>query len=190
MIIPYERLWGIHLLAALITAIILKSNKNLTIGSIPVIPQPADIIGSNIRAMTSVCAWVILFRIILSYVQKYLLCIFPQNIQILFSGFTELTVGTLMLKEMQTQGSIYIAAGCMLSFGGLCVLLQTYSVTKQTGLGLYFPGKVLQTCITFLLLYPVHTFIFTPSEQCHIHPATIIIPLAIIAVFIIKRKKL
>ena len=39
----------------------------------------------------------------------------------------------------------------MLSFGGVCVLLQTASVTEGLPLGGYVKGKLLQTVFSFLL---------------------------------------
>ena len=44
-----------------------------------------------------------------------------------------------------------LAASGLISLGGLCVGMQTVSVTEGLGLGSYIPGKLLQTALSLTL---------------------------------------
>lgn len=99
-------------------------------------------------ACASVCGWVVLFRVILGYVRRIPLAE-PWNI--LFWGVLELTNGCLNLGAVEDLSTRFLLAAVMLNFGGVCVLLQTASVTAGLNLKHYLSGKLLQT--VFSLLY-------------------------------------
>ena len=61
---------------------------------------------------------------------------------------TELANGCYELELVGSSGLRFVLVSCLLAFGGLCVSMQTISVTGKLGIGLYFPGKVLQCCIS------------------------------------------
>ena len=68
----------------------------------------------------------------------------------------ELSTGIHVIASQPLTFNLKIVlATCSCAFGGICVLLQTYSVTRQTGLGIrsYLAGKFIQTCITALFLF-------------------------------------
>ena len=103
---------------------------------------------SAVRAIASVCGWVVLFRVILGY-----LCRIPLdgNWKILLSGLTELTNGCLQLEDVENPDFRFLLAAVMLNWGGICVFLQTASVARGLNLKYYLLGKLLQT--GFSLLY-------------------------------------
>lgn len=68
----------------------------------------------------------------------------------------ELSTGIHTIASLSFTNSLKASlAICSCAFGGICVLLQTYSVTRQTDLGIrsYLTGKFIQTCITALFLF-------------------------------------
>ena len=84
----------------------------------------------------------------------------------------------------------FLLASVFLGFGGVCVGMQTVSVTGQAGLdtGAYFPGKVLQAAISALLAYPAAMFLFPGSAR--FSPLFILTPLLItIAVLLLLKKR-
>ena len=106
---------------------------------------------SAARAMCLVCCWVILFRTVITFLKVWVFKLFPALVQVLLSGTLELTNGCFELPEIKNVDHRFILCSCMLSFGGICVLLQTSSVTKGLSLRSYVKGKLLQMLFSFIL---------------------------------------
>jgi len=183
-------LWGIHIISALLVGCILPGDIDISceIKKAPPI-SAAEALQNAIRTMASISGWVVVFRIILAFCNRWFLWILPVPAQVLFSGLLELSNGCVLLKEVQTEGTRFILASVLLAAGGLCVGMQTVSVTKSTGLGSYFPGKVLQTLLAFLLSATVQQTLFPTSEAFHISAHWFTVPLLGIATLFSAAKK-
>jgi len=185
-------LWGIHLLSALITGCILPGRITDAILLSPSWPITfAESQRRAIKAMASVCSWVIIFRVVLGFCNRWFLWLFPIGMQVLVSGLLELSNGCVLLQNLSQEGVRFLLAGTMLSFGGLCVGMQTMSVTDGLGTGWYFPGKVLQTALSVLFCIMLQPVLFTKAEAA-------VLPLSAFAglvlgvlllIFAIRRKK-
>lgn len=101
-----------------------------------------------INAMASVCGWVIVFSVLMSFLKRWFLWFFPDAIQALLCGALELTNGCLMLSSLDSTRLRFLLAAILLNFGGLCVLMQTASVSAGLSIRRYFLGKILQTCFS------------------------------------------
>ena len=159
----------IHILSALIVGFFLP-NKDHTVCTfnateLMTLPQALD---KSIKTMAKICGWVVLFRVLLSVLRRWLFWLIPLWLQVLLTGTLELANGCVDLHLISNEGLRFLLAVCMLSFGGLCVGMQTISVTKELGCGLYFPGKLLQSIISILLAERIQHAVFPPSEICHI----------------------
>lgn len=106
-----------------------------------------EAIRKAIFAMASVCGWVIVFRVFLFFLDRWVLFVFPEPIRILITGTFELTNGCLALSGIQNVSTRFLCGAVMLNFGGICVLMQTASVAQGLDLGCYIRGKVLQTVL-------------------------------------------
>ena len=97
-----------------------------------------DLLGDAAAAMGKICVSVILFRVLLEFLEGIL----PGNplLKTVVGGLLELTNGCCTLGTLTPEWRLPVAAGLM-SLGGLCVGLQTASVTKGLELGLYAWGK-------------------------------------------------
>ena len=150
----------IQVLSAVLTAVILPG------GSVEKVNHTTDkqdfisIFNSSIRSIASVCGWVISFRIIISFLHRWILWLLPDYVAVVITGILELANGSIQLKQIQKDGLRMIISSGILSLGGMCVYLQTLSVTKGLGTGMYFPGKLIQCCISILLSGIVQFFIF------------------------------
>lgn len=158
-------LWSIHILSALITGCILPTDELST----ALIPTNNGISFSKslqraAQAIAGVCGWVILFRVILGFCNRWFMWLLPTTIQVLLSGLLELANGCVLLQNVPAEGMRFLLAGAMLSFGGLCVGMQTMSATEGLGTGWYFPGKVLQTLLTVLFSILLQPVLFTRTE--------------------------
>lgn len=145
-------LWCIQIASAVFTAMAIPAPK-LQPPSQTHTPQreEPDILLSSVRAMAIVCCWVILFRILIAFLERWFLWMLPASVQVLVMGFLELTNGCCALHLIPEEAVRFVLCACMLSWGGLCVLLQTAGVTKGLSLAGYLKGKLLQTVFAFLL---------------------------------------
>ena len=92
------------------------------------------------------------------FFKRWVLWILPEEISLWILGLLELTNGCIALKDISSDGMKLVMSCGILSFGGLCVWMQTVSVTKELGTGMYLPGKLLQSCISILLAGAVQLF--------------------------------
>lgn len=158
-------LWVIHILSALIVGLSLPPCPE----SKPAAPLNREIcltdaLEQAVRVMALVCGWVILMRLVLSFLERWFLWLLPLPAQIAVCGILELSNGCVRLGELSSEGVRFIIASGLLSLGGICVTLQTASVTSGISMGLYFPGKLLGCCTSILLSCLVQP-IFFPSQR-------------------------
>lgn len=158
-------LWLIHLAAALLTGYFLpeKSHTEIQTAHVQEMTWTQALIRS-VKSMSYVCGWIVLFRVAHAFLQRWILWLFPAEIQVIIAGALELTNGCCILKMIENIGLRFIVCSIMLSFGGLCVGMQTFSVCSVLGTGRYFHGKLIQTLISAVLSYIVQLFFFKPQH--------------------------
>lgn len=145
-------LWLTQVISAILTAILLPKTDT---------PQEAKFAESSVSltnalqqsivAMSRICGWTILFRIAITVLDRWLFWIFNDTTVVLLTGILELSNGAMALHLIDDPGLRFILAAALLSFGGLCVYMQTCSVTGPLGTGMYIPGKVIQALISTIL---------------------------------------
>lgn len=144
-------LWGIQLVSALAVSL-----------SIPAAAEPAgqvkerpaswpEAMKQAVSVTGSVCGWVILFRVLIEFLDNWFLWLLPDAGKTAVIGFLELANGCLSLPLIADQEARFLLCSAMLSFGGICVTLQTLSAAENADLSLYFPGKILQTAVSSML---------------------------------------
>lgn len=141
-------LWAVQLLSAwsvsqMIPISVEPNTNSATIKRITI----TDAMKRAVSAIASVCGWVIIFRVFLYFLDQRVLWFLPDVFRILISGLLELTNGCLMLNEISNISIRFILTAIMLNFGGICVLMQTASVTQGLNLKYYILGKLTQTCL-------------------------------------------
>lgn len=116
-------------------------------------PKLSDALRTSVITLALVCGWVVIFRVILAFADRWFLWLLAGNSRLLAYGFTELSNGCCALAQLTSEDDKIILYTVFLCFGGLCVLLQTDSVMAGSGVDprMYLPGKLAQTAITFLL---------------------------------------
>lgn len=177
-------LWLIHIMSALVVGALIPGSAKDFAAPSPKSISPVEALDRAVRIMAGVCGWVIMFRILIAFSQRWFLWYLPKEYQVIFSGLLELSNGCIALYEIKDVPLRFVLCSGFLSFGGLCVTMQTLSVTSaRLDKSLYFPGKVLQCCVS-LLLATILQGRFTPSWL--IAPVLIGIPTA---VFLRKRQK-
>lgn len=186
-------LWFIHILCALFVGYVLPRNINqpctLSYGDPPSL---SSVLKNCLSAMAVVCGWVVLFRIIIGFCEQWFLWFFPNSIKACFAGILELSNGCLALQGVISEQTRFILCAGMLGFGGICVAMQTVSVTASLGTGLYFQGKLLHGLTSMLVAGILQLFIFADGQQFDMQ----LIPLLVLAslgiagiIFVLHRKK-
>ena len=145
-------LWGIQILSALTVKYFLcPSIRSMPEKDRSGSPNLSSSMNTALQAMASVCGWVILFRVILGFLDRWFFFLLPDTEKILISGLLELTNGCLMLQRIDDLRLRFLLCLLFLNFGGFCVVLQTLSVAENLDIRYYLAGKGLQ-CL-FALCY-------------------------------------
>lgn len=134
-------LWGIVLFSAWAASFVF---------SVPCSAQRVDKAASSfgmeaaIGAMLKICGWVVLFRVLLGFLNRWFLGAAPAEGRVLCAGLLELSNGCCMLNLIPDERVRFCICGVLLTGGGLCVLFQTASVCPGFSMKYYVLGKLVQ----------------------------------------------
>ena len=138
-------LWGILLLSALLVSALTKPGQSHTELPARRLPTPASAMGNALHSMGAVCGWVVTFRVVSSFLERWVLWFLPGVWKTGVLGALELSNGCCMLTEIPDSRVRFLLAAGMLSFGGLCVAMQTVSMLGNLPSKSFLLGKLLQT---------------------------------------------
>ena len=185
-------LWFIHILSALCVGFLLpgESTQSCQMQKTQQITAH-NALRNALKTIAVICGWVIVFRMVISFCDKWFLRLFPVEIQVFISGFLELSNGCVMLQRIPEESIRFLLASIMLAFGGICVGMQTCSVTSELGSGYYFPGKVLQALFSLFFATIMCPFLFKNLQFPYPTPIIMIVVAVIgIVLCVLHRKKL
>lgn len=139
----------------------------------------SEIMRKSMTAMGSICCWIILFRILISYEVQIIGNRIPPLYQIVLTGILELTNGCFALTQISDIHIRFVLCNFFLCFGGICVALQTASVIGDLSLTDYIKGKSIQAIISIIL-----------SFAALFHPLMLLLPtISLIGVFFLKETR-
>jgi hypothetical protein len=156
-------LWLIHMASAVLVAMVIPGERGDPIsspGSNSVSIHKA--LKKSIPVMATICGWIILFRVVLAFFDRWLFSQMPEIAGILLSGILELSNGCLQLQRIESLGLRFVLASGLLGFGGICVGMQTAAVAEGLPMASYWKGKGLQTVFS-LLMAMIIQFLFLPA---------------------------
>ena len=154
-------LWGVHILAALVIALVLPrraAEPPERPGSVPARPALVPALIAAVRdaagTMVYICGFVVFFLVLLRVLGRVTGLSHP-----VLSGAVELTQGILALPH--TRRGFVWAAG-LLGWGGLSVHGQSAAVLSGTDLplGPYLAAKAAQAALSALLAWPVSRYLW------------------------------
>lgn len=149
-------LWGILIFSSVLTSFLLPPNL-----APPTVSFPGgelsvtQALRSAIQIMGTVCGWVVLFRVLICFLRRWILWILPAETQVLIIGFLELSNGCCELANVSSFSLRFVLCAIFLACGGLCVGMQTRAVTAGLSLGCYCFGKLIQTLFCLILSFSV-----------------------------------
>ena len=117
-----------------------------------------------IRAMISICGWILCFRVIISYVDQYL----TMNNPILRTSFLaalELVNGCTELNSVLSEPIRFIIVNGILSFGGLCVWMQTSATVSGLSKKWFCVGKITQCIFSATFASMIQFLIYKHSNM-------------------------
>lgn len=114
-----------------------------------------------------------MFRLILTFLDRWILWIFPEWVGVILKGITELTNGCILLGQISELPLRFVITSVMIGFGGFCVLMQTKSVIGDFPLLPCIRGKIQQA--GFSLLYSLHTLYFFPGQAFPLPPILLLL---------------
>lgn len=154
-------LWVIHISSALMVALLDNRATAITGGLSPLDRSPAEALAGTVKTMGILCGWVICFRILLKFMDRWFLWILPEELRILIWGLLELSNGCCALSDIRSLDLRFVICSAILAFGGICVALQTASVAESLPIASYLQGKLFHTLFAILLsvLYLRYGFI-------------------------------
>ena len=181
-------LWGIQICSAVLTGFLLPGESPKAVNSCTA--QQASLstsLNRSIRSMATVSGWVILFRMILEFLNRWFFWLFPVPFRVCITGLLELSNGCLALTGIENIALRFLIAGCMLSLGGICVWMQTKAVFPELNLMHYIKGRMLHCLICILLSLLILPILNGAKTESAI-PAGISIGACFICLFWILRK--
>lgn len=148
---PYI-LWFTHVFSAILVGMLLPAGVRSAYNA----PEPKQITISQaldvaLHTVARVCGWVILFRGLIAICEKWFLRLLTPTFSSLIVGILELSNGCISLVNLTDERTRYILSSFMLAAGGFCVVMQSKSVVGELGLGMFLPGKIMQTAICMVL---------------------------------------
>lgn len=145
-------LWAVQILSAWMTAWLFPTRESAERDTFQTRPVTlAQALPSAVSTMGVICGWVVLFRIFTAICQRWFLWLFPEPVQVIFIGLLELTNGCFALDAIDSLPLRFTVCSAMLAWGGICVAMQTRSVTQGLSMRYYLYGKLVQTGFSLLL---------------------------------------
>ena len=144
-------LWLIQIISSLLTGYLYANGSQNKVFLPDQTINFTAILIQTVKTMGILCGWILLFRILTVFLERWILWIFPIEIQVFIAGFLEISNGCCMLSNISSMNLRFVFCTLFLTLGGLCVTLQTVSVIGSLPLKPYIHGKIVQTVIGFFL---------------------------------------
>lgn len=144
-------IWVIQIGSALLTGLSGQqnpaSNTQLPERSLNI----SQILVRTVKTMGIICGWIVLFRILTEFLTRWFFWPLSPELSVMLTGLLELSNGCVALGAIETEFTRFLICSGLLSFGGLCVAMQTASVIGTLSLKSYLHGKLQQTLLSLLL---------------------------------------
>lgn len=162
---PPLLLWLIQIFSAVITGFLLPRPEKAAVS----LKQHTSMslvqaLRKSITICASVCGWILVFKIVMAYFHRFAVGQIKNEYTILITGILELSNGCLRLSEIDSESLRFVLCAVFLSFGGVCVALQTMSATEDLGMGFYIYGKAMQACISLLAALGIQKILFQANS--------------------------
>ena len=156
--------WMIQIISSILVAMVLPGDqRHAGIGKYRSI-RTAPPLKRSLNSMAQVCGLVILFRVLLAFIEHWFGFLLGPALRSMVFGLLELTNGCVALGNIADTGARFVICNGLLAMGGVCITTQTFSVTNgKIPKQLYFPGKLLQ-CAVAVMISSIINSLFIHSD--------------------------
>lgn len=175
-------IWLIHVTSAYIVGFLTAASST---GS-PMEHKPASFqFSKSLETMGIICGWIILFKILLTYLDRWFLKGLPHLLRIIISGSIELSNGCMLLPLIQNEGLRFLIALGLIALGGSCIAMQTAAIIGKLSIKSYLHGKLLHALVSLIIAMPFQSILFAnPYQNWHLP----FLFLAILTAFILRKQ--
>ncbi len=174
-ILPCAILYGIHILSALLTGVLLAAPaEELPKRSVTLPPVQSETLPESLRqsfvSVVQLCGFVVFFAVLLRLglalppicwlMEKAMI---PQALfTAIISSFIDLPSGIAAMAQIGNPTVRFFLCSAGIAWGGLCVHMQAAGLWQETGLTApgYYGSKLLQTLISLALSFPAARLLF------------------------------
>lgn len=157
LLVPWI-IWVIIILSAIVTSWLQPVYEDECVNRY--INEKSDVLTVSIKSMAKVCSWVIIFRVMISILQRWVFWMLPSEPVIIITGLLELTNGCTSLLESNNEVFRFCSITALMSFGGVCVTMQTAGVSGCLFDRRYCIAKLFQLFLSVLLSYIAANLVF------------------------------
>lgn len=140
-------MWLIQMLSVYFAAAFTAGSNAVSVSLVEKKTSVSETLDRSVRTMAVICGWIVLFQILTGFMDRWILWYFPREIRILIKGILELSSGCCVLDQIEAPALRFLVCTVMLSFGGICVTMQTASVMGNLSLSQYLRVKLFQTVV-------------------------------------------
>lgn len=145
------KIWLIQILSAFTIAQFFPVTSILEANTVKRRKTSGNAMELTIKTLGKICGWIILFRIVIVFLDRWFLWRTPSTFKVLLIGLLELSNGCCILDRIGNETIRFIVCNGILAFGGICVLYQTSAVCKGLQIQYYLTGKCLQLLCAVIL---------------------------------------
>lgn len=147
-------LWILHMVSAILISVLLPGNFSSKIAP----PKketinPGEVMASALRGTAMVCGWILIFKLIIRILNRWILWRLPAWTQVVCAGLLELTNGCSSLMAIESSSLRFVLAAAFTGWGGFCVAMQTTSILGDLPCSSYLTGKLLHVVISTALAF-------------------------------------
>ena len=144
---------------------------------------------NSVRSMAMICCWIMCFKTILVYIELYL-SISNVIFSSVVSAVLELSNGCISLSALDSDAQKFVLMNGMLSFGGICVWMQTQAVSNGLSLKIFTAGKIMQCTISVAISLIVQRLFFSNEPMRNVAIGVAICTVVVVAELLFLNRKI
>lgn len=181
-------LWLNQIISAILTGWMIPGNSVGTCTKTRHTRSLPECVKKSVETAGVVCGWIIVFKILIDFLNRWCLFFLPGIIRITISGLLELSNGCISILEISSPSVRYLVCNSLLTAGGLCVWMQTKSAVGNLNTFWYIRGKIIQNIFSFLLGSITMKMLFQNEKPIFLESYIIISFLVVPFIFLIQKR--
>lgn len=161
-------MWLIQITASIVLGIIIpatETNQSYQLSACN--KSITQIMHDSIKTIGTICGWVIMFSVFIGYFDRITLNNLNPVLNSMIAGAAELTNGITRTTNIQSKSIAFTVSAILLSFGGICVILQTKSVTADLKIKPYLFARIIHAGISGTIASVAGIYLYPDETSQH-----------------------